>query len=543
MRKESENTQKQVINYASMTTNELTETIDSLVAENTELKQQLSNLMNMIRLNNSQKYGASADAVSYPEGYEQLSFFNEPEKYGRADEPEPSFESATSKASRKAKEVGKKARDLDGLKVTVIEHTLPEEEQVCGICGGNLHEMKVEITRLLKLVPAHFEVEEHRKSVYTCRSCEHNQGEDDKLPFIHADMKAIPISGSFASPELLGGIINSKYVNHMPLSRIEKEFKRVDSVEISRQTMSNWMLKVSDLYFMPLAQHMKETLLSHDVLHADETYCTVAFEDGRESKKKCFMWVYCSSKYEIPIVYYEYHTTRAQEAAEAFLSGYQGILHTDGYQVYHALSEEITVVGCLSHIQRKYTDGIKSLSEAEKKNTYCYRGLEYCEALFSVEKRLKNLEPEEIYRKRQVELKPIMDAFYEWTSENFPKTVPDSPAYKAMQYTLNQWPYFKNILLDGRIEATNNKAERSIRPFAQGRRNWMTIKTNRGGASSAAIYSVVQTALANDLKVYEYLTYLFQEMPSENFILNPDAIKKYMPWSKELPRQCYKKQK
>lgn len=535
-----EKPKKTQLNYDRMSATQLEQVIKSQEAEISELKQELSNLMSMIRLNNSQKYGASGDNAAYPQGYEQLNFFNEAEKHGRLNEPEPSIESAVTKVQKKPKESGKKAKDLDGLAVTVIEHTLPEEEQACPVCGNPLHDMKTEVTKTLKLVPAHFEVEEHRRHVYTCRECEHNQSEGDKIPFIRAAMPELPLPGSFASPELLAGIINSKYVNHVPLARIEREFFRMDSVEISRQTMSNWMLAVAGRYMAPITERMREQLLGMEVLHADETYCTVAYEDGQKSKKRCYMWVYCSGRYEIPIVYYEYHTSRAAESAEQFLRYYTGILHSDGYEVYHSLNAGITVVGCLAHIKRKFTDAIKSLNDEEKKNTYCYKGQEYCDALFHVEKRLKDLPPEERYHKRLIELKPVMDAFFEWLSENFPKTVPDSPAYKAFQYALNQWAYFKNILTDGRTEATNNRCERSIRPFTQGRRNWMTIKTNRGGASSAAIYSVIQTALENKLKIYEYLVYLFQNLPSENLAIHPERIDQYVPWSKDLPANCYK---
>lgn len=528
------------INTENMSPEQMEQTIRSQADEIVQLKQDLSNLMSMIRLNNSQKFGGSGDNVPYPEGYEQLNFFNEAEKFGRVGEAEPTLESATAKVPKKPKEKGKKERDLSGLSVTVVEHELPEEERLCPVCGNDLHEMKTEVTKVLKLIPAHFEVEEHRRHVYTCRECERSQEEGDKIPFIRAAMPELPIAGSFASAELLAGIINSKYVNHMPLARIEKEFFRMDSVEISRQTMSNWMLTIAERYFGLIHEKMKETLLLMDVIHADETYCTVAYEDGQESKKKCYMWIYCSGRYEVPVTYYEYHTSRAAAAADEFMKAYEGICHTDGYQVYHSLSPEIIVIGCLAHVKRKFTDAIKSIDPDHRKNTYCYRGQEYCDAIFRVEKRLKDFSPEERHNKRQVELKPLMDAFFEWLNEIFPKTVPDSPAYKALQYALNQWPYIENILIDGRTEATNNRCERNARPFAQGRRSWMTIKTNRGGSASAAIYSVVQTALENHLKVYEYLVYLFEKMPSENFIFNPEAIEKYVPWSKELPSQCYK---
>ncbi|MDT3704415.1 MAG: IS66 family transposase zinc-finger binding domain-containing protein [Thermincola sp.] len=121
------------------------------------------------------------------------------------------------------------------MKITVVEHELPAEQQVCPVCDNPLHDMKVEVTKTLKLEPAHFEVEEHRRHVYTCRACEQTQGEGDKIPFIRADMPNLPIPGSFATPELIAVIINSKYTNAMPLARIEREFDRMDSVRISRQ--------------------------------------------------------------------------------------------------------------------------------------------------------------------------------------------------------------------------------------------------------------------------------------------------------------------
>lgn len=540
MIKKNDFTQKSKAKYDEMNSDELLGVIQKQETEILGLKQELKNLVAMVQLGNSQKYGKSGDSMPYPEGVEQLSFFNEAEKYGRKEDPEPSFESATAKVPKKPKEKGKKERDLSGLTVTIIDHELPEEKQACTVCGNELHEMKIEVTKLLKLIPAHFEVEEHRRHVYTCRECEKTQGEDDAIPFVRADMPNIPLPGSFASAELLAGIINSKYVNHMPLARIESEFNRMDSVVISRQTMSNWMLKISEQYMALLNRRMKEMLLTKPILHVDETYCTVAYEDGTESQKKCYMWVYCTGVHDIPIVYYEFHNTRGFEAVEEFMKNYSGFIHSDGYEVYHKLGSEITVVGCLAHIKRKFSDAIKSLGEEEKKNTCCYKGQEYCDAIFHMEKRLADLSPEERYEKRLIQVKPIMDAFFAWLEETFPQTVPDSPAYKAVQYALNQWEYFKNILLDGRLECTNNLVERSIRPFAQGRANWMTIKTNRGGSSSAAIYSVVQTALANNLKVYDYLVYLFKEMPNVDLNNHPERIDQFVPWSKELPANCYK---
>ena len=314
--------EKPQLNYREMSQAELAahcERQDKAIAE---LTQNLNRLIEMIRLNTQQKYGTSGDSVAYPEGMEQLNFFNEAEATACQGEPEPTFEEATAKTPRKPKQKGKREQDFRDLKVTVIEHELPAEQQICPVCVSPLHDMKVEVTRTLKLVPAHFEVEEHRRHVYTCRECEKTQGEGDKIPFVRADMPNLPIPGSFATPELIAGIINSKYTNAMPLARIEREFDRMDSVQISRQNMSNWILHCSEEYFSRIHTHMKSTLLSKDVLHADETWTKVVQQSGRESKKKCYIWVYCSGAHDEPIVYYEFHESRASESAKKFLKDY-----------------------------------------------------------------------------------------------------------------------------------------------------------------------------------------------------------------------------
>ncbi|OCZ49752.1 hypothetical protein A7D23_15275 [Dehalobacter sp. TeCB1] len=506
-----------------------------------ELTQNMNRLIEMIRLGNQQKYGQSGDSVSYPDGVEQLCLFNEAEATAVPGAPEPSFQEATERTPRRLKQKGKREQDFRDLKVTVIEHELPSEKRSCPICASPLHDMKTEVTKTLKLVPAHFEVEEHRRHVYTCRECEKNQGEGNRIPFIRADMPRLPIPGSFATPELIAGIINSKYTNALPLARIESEFDRMDSVRISRQNMCNWILRCSEEYFSRIYTHMRSILLSKDILHADETWTKVVQQDGRDSKKKCYVWVYCTGVYDEPIIYYEFHESRAAESAKEFLKDYTGYLHSDGYEVYHRLDPGITVVGCLAHIKRKFTDAIKALSPEEQKNTVCFKGQEYCDYLSHIEKKYKNADPENRRQKRLTLLKPVMDAFLTWLKETKPQTVPKSPAYEAVNYALNQWRYFENILLDGRLELTNNLVERSIRPFTIGRKNWVTMKTDRGAHDSSVVYSIVQTALSNDLKVYEYLVYLLKQMPNTDFDQHPELIEKFVPWSKELPENCYKK--
>jgi transposase len=268
--------QKTKLNYGEMSHAELAEHCEKQDQAIIELTQSMNRLIEMIRLNNHRKYGTSGDSVAYPEGAEQLCLFNEVEVTALHGATEPTFEEVTEKTPRKRKQKGKREQDFKYLKVTIIEHELPADQQICPVCASSLHDMKVEVTKALKLVPAHFEVEEHHRHVYTCRECEKNQGEGDKIPFVRADMPNLPIPGSFATPELIAGIINSKYTNALPLARIEKEFDRMDSVRISRQNMSNWVLKCSEEYFSRIYNYMRSTLLSKNVLHADETWTRCA---------------------------------------------------------------------------------------------------------------------------------------------------------------------------------------------------------------------------------------------------------------------------
>jgi len=532
-----ENTQ---LNYDEMSREELINICRQQAKLLEEMNQNIKWMMEQIKLSNKNRFGSSSDSVTYPEGYEQPSFFNEAEALANPGAAEPSFEDSVAKPKRKKKLKGKKERDLSGLPVTVIEHELPEEQRSCPKCDNSLHDMKVEVTKILKFVPSHMEVEEHRRHVYTCRNCEQNQAEGDKIPFVRADMPKQPIPGGFASAELIAAILNGKYVNAMPLDRQEKEFERYD-VAISRQTMSNWVLKCAEDHFSLIYNHMRETLLKKEILHADETFVQVVREPGRDAQQKSYM--YCTGIHDTPIVYFEYHQSRAFESAEEFLKGYLGFLHSDGYEVYHKLNADITVVGCLAHLRRRFTNCIQSLSEEEKKTTASYEGLQFCVTLFDIDEKLKDYSIEDRCRKRLTLLKPVMDAFSAWLKEMKRNAVPKTHFYEAVNYGVNQWPYFENILLDGRLELSNNLAERSIRPFTIGRKNWVTMETPRGATASAIIYSVVTTARNNNLKPYNYLVYILKQMPNTDFINHPELIEKFVPWSTELPADCYKQNK
>ena len=210
-------------------------------------------------------------------------------------------------------------------------------------------------------------------------------------------------------------------------------------------------------------------------------------------------------------VLYEYQQNRKAENAEAFLKGFTGWLHADGYSGYHRLPENIRVVGCWAHLRRKFDEAVNALPKEQQVGCTALEGLQYCNILFAIEKELADLPPEERYIQRLARSKPVMDALLAWAET---KTAPPKSSLgKALYYLREQWPYLVRYLEDGRLELSNNRAERSIKPFVMGRKNWLFSNTPAGAQSSAVIYSLIETAKENDLDPYRYLVWLLNTAP------------------------------
>ena len=298
-----------------------------------------------------------------------------------------------------------------------------------------------------------------------------------------------------------------------PLYRLEQEFNR-QGLKLPRQTMSNWLLNVSEMWLQPIYNVLHEKLRKEQVLHADETTLQVLKEAGRPSTSKSYMWLYRTSDCaEQAIVLYEYQSTRKAEHAETFLKGFSGWLHADGYQGYHKLPKNIRVVGCWAHARRKFDEALQTLPKEKRQESPAATGECYCTRLFQLEQSLADLTPGERYNKRLELEKPVLDALLAWANESSAKTAPKSALGKALHYLQEQWPYLARYLEDGRLEFSNNRAERSIKPFVMGRKNWLFSNTPAGAQSSAVIDSLIETAKENDLDLYRYLVWLLHNAP------------------------------
>ena len=398
----------------------------------------------------------------------------------------------------------------EGTPTEVVEHRLPEDERICSACGSKLVEIGKEVRRSLMMKPAEFWVREDVYYTYACKNCEQETGEAN---IVKAARGPALLPGSFASAEAVAHIVIQKFVMYSPLYRLEQEFNR-QGLRLSRQTMANWLLNISEKWLRPVYDTLREQLCREPVLHADETTLQVLKEPGRSSTSKSYMWLYRTSGCaKQSIVLYEYQPTRKAEHAEAFLKGFSGWLHADGYQGYHKLPENIRVVGCWAHARRKFDEALQTLPKEMQRDAPAVIGECYCPRLFKLEQAFAELTPEERYEKRLEQEKPVLDALLSWANEMQANTAPKSALGRAIHYLLEQWPYLTRYLEDGRLELSNNRAERSIKPFVMGRKNWLFANTLGGAQASAVIYSLIETAKENGLDPYRYLLWVLQNAP------------------------------
>jgi len=450
----------------------------------------------------------------------QLELFNEAEVI--ADAPvETPVEKETITYTRKKPTRAPLPKDLPR---EVIRHELPKAEQVCH-CGHELHVVGEDSSEQLEIIPATIKVIEHVQVKYGCRACE--QG------ITTAPKPAQAIPKSIATPSLLAYIIVAKYADSLPLYRQEGLFKRL-KIDISRANMSNWVLTSADVlqnYYQRLRYHLNR----QGYIQADETTFRVA-QDGRDNCPKSYMWVYQSGAYQVehPIVLYDYQPTRAGQHAKDFLDSFSGYLQCDGFAGYHIFNSaqtSVRLVGCLAHARRKFDEALKALPKDKRnKAGMVQTALSQIAKLYGIEKQIKSLTPEQRYLVRLEKSKPILDDLKVWVDKSVLKTTKDSLLGKALRYLLNQWHYLNRFLADGQLQIDNNGAERSIKPFVIGRKNWVMNQTPRGAHASAVLYSLIQTAKANNLEPFAFLKHLLEEIPKLGRHYQAQELDALMPW-------------
>ncbi|MFI3170637.1 MAG: IS66 family transposase [Faecalibacterium sp.] len=501
---------------------ELTATVKAQAAE----LQQMNKLNELLVKTRHKMYGASSEQVQYLDA-EQISFFNEAEKSYDGGAKEPTEATLVKGHARKAKRTKEElTKSLEHKKVLC---ELPEDERKCPVCGQEYLQIGEKFMRSeLVVVPAQMYVLDYYCASYKCKACEDVTGETNIL---HANAPVSVMPKSMAAASTVAYIMQEKFQNGVPLYR-QAEYWNGRGIDLKRNTMANWIIR-SAKWFEPVWNLLRDELLSSNIVNADETDCHVLKEDGRESKQMSKMWVFCSPEKQIAL--YKYHPSRGGKVAQDMLKGFSGYLQSDGYSAYNAV-ENVTRVGCWAHARRKWVECFpKGVVVAGSCSEQAFGIIE---KMFAIEKDWKSLSYEERLAQRKRRLKPLIEQYWAFL-ESF-ESEKDTNLYKAQQYSLNQRQYLDAILLDGRLELSNNLAERTVKPFVMARKNFLFSDTAKGAESSAHCFSVIETAKRNGLDVFGYLLFLLQELPKLGVHPSEEQLRPLLPWSTTLPDFCKK---
>ena len=479
-----------------------------------------------------QKFGPKSEKTSVITG--QLVMPEVLER-GQFDEAEESAEEdvlpeiTTKKKTRKGYS---REKVLASLPTEERIYGLSEEDKVCSVDGSKLSYVGKKYLRAeIEYIPATVKVIHVYKENWECRTCR----AAERSYIQEASVPQPLLQHSMASPSSVAWTMYQKYVNHLPLYRQSKDWSNL-GLEISRGTLSSWIIKTADEYLKPVVDQLRTHLLKENCLHVDETPVQVLKEPGRSNRTKSYMWVYSTiAESTSPIRVYDYCPGRSAEFVVEFLKDYSGFLHVDAYSAYGKV-KNATLCYCWAHARRKYADAMpKDLKSTEA--TLVKQGLEFCNKLFKFEDKLKSLAPEERKEQRFLLEKPVLEAYWSWVETTLATIPPKSKFGQALQYSLNQKTGLMNYLMDGHCQISNNTAENSIRPFTVGRKNWLFSGSPKGAASSAAVYSIVETAKANGLNPHKYLQKLLEELPrmKEPTETNLELI---MPWNDKIRKTC-----
>jgi transposase len=473
------------------------------------LEKKIRLLEERYRLAMQRKYGRSTE-----QAWAQGRLFDEAE--AEADESsEPEIRQATTpvKAHRRQRQRITVAANLPREERV---HDLPEEAKVCPHDGTPLTPISSEDSEQLEYIPAQVKVIRHKRLTYACPCCHQY--------LVTADKPAPPIAKSLASASLLAGVAVHKYADGLPLYRQDAMFQRL-GIGIGRTNLAHWMVQAGRLV-QPILNLLGDKLAEQPVVHMDETPVQVLHEPGKTPQSQSYMWVRASGGTQ-PVRLFHYAPTRAQSVPLALLDRDIAVLMVDGYEGYQRACEDYGIVrlGCWAHARRKFVDAQRM--QPKGKAGKADQALAHIAKLYRIESDCRDGPPDKRYRQRQQYAIPILDQLKAWLDKNLPRTAPKSTLGKALAYLHHQWPRLLRYLEDGRYPIDNNPAENAIRPFAVGRRNWLFCDSQAGAHASANLYSLVETAKANDLNPHKYLEHLFTELPNAQSIEDVEAL---LPW-------------
>lgn len=454
----------------------------------------------------------------------QLNLFNEAE--AEQTDPDPSEEEfiTVEKHTRK-----KKSTNEDKYGHLLVEEVLldvDEDKRFCGECGTALEYIGKEFVRQeIEIIRPSAKIIKYYSATYGCPKCK----KEAEIPYIvkGKEGKAHMMYG-MASAGTVAWVMYQKYVNSLPLYRQEQDFKRLFGIDISRGTIAKWIINNAEQSFAPMCDYFRRRLIAGMYAMADETPVQVLKEPGRRPQTKSYMWVFRTGEFDKEqIVLFHYSPTRAGDTAKEFLEGFTGYLMTDGYSGYNKM-KDCTRTSCWAHIRRYLIDAIPKGKEYDY-TQQAVQGLAYVNKLFDMERFIharKNVTFDDIKKYRVEKETPVLDGFFDWLDKQ--SAIKNSRMDKALNYIRNRKPYLTNYLKDGGCSFHNNTSERSCKAFVTGRKNWLFADTQAGAYASSLVYSLVETAKACEVDIYNYLKYILINAPTDQ--MSDKELEKLCPW-------------
>lgn len=479
-------------------TNDVKE-LQNLVLQQQEILRQkdlqIEELSRQITLMKKVIYGRKSESVPAPEdNSSQPDIFADDQVEATAEEKAEEAKPPAKPRRRGGRKPLPKALPRKDIVIDVLA-----EDLECGcdckrVCIGE------DVTERLCYIPQKLYVERIIRRKYACATC--------KDAVIQAPLPPHILPRSGVGVSLLANLVVGKYMDHLPLCRIERIFAR-QGIDIDRGLMSDWLMKLSEK-LLPLIALMKLRLTDCYVLGADETPLKMQGAKGEKGLKRCQMWVYNGDD-GAPFTLFDFQQTRGRDGPADILKKFGGILQTDGYSVYQSLekSSEYSFkrAGCMAHARRKFVEA------RDCGNKGADRAIELFQQLYAIEKKLKEINAADRTAYRNEHACPILEELHDWLLSQI-STLPGSALGKAIDYTLNNWKELNVYLEDGRIPIDNNAVERAIRPIALGRKNWLFAGSPRGGQAAAIFMTLLTSAMRNGLNPADYLTDVLERLPT-----------------------------
>jgi transposase len=400
---------------------------------------------------------------------------------------------------------------------------LPRNEEVLSPgeacqCGGKLRQLGEDVTEELEYIPGRFIVNRIVRPRMACRSCE---------TICQAPLPSRPIERGRPGPGLLAHVLVSKYADHLPLYRQSQIYER-EGLDLDRSTLADWVGKSTAL-LEPLADAIGRHVLAGQAIFADDTPLKM------QAKLKCKtarIWTYVRDErpWRIqeeaqapPAAWYRFSLDRKGTHPADHLGSFEGWMHADGYAGFNELYRggAIREVACMAHIRRKFVDLFQS-----EGSVIAEEAIRRIALLYAVEKDARGLSPEERVRLRQHRAKPILDDLEIWLTAQLRRISGKSELAKAVRYALTRMRKLRPYLDHGFLELDNNSAERSMKPVALGRKNYLFVGSQGGGKSAAVAYSLIETAKLNGVDPQAWLTDVLKRI-ADHKITRLDEL---LPW-------------